>query len=173
MEPLAALYERYLELVYGVCLKYLENPDLAEDAVMDIFEQLARKLPSQQIQNFRPWLYVFTKNHCLMQLRRHLGHHLIEYEEQVMQSEVFWHPVEEEAEARAAELQHHYLKECLEGLSPNQQDCIRLFYLQDYTYREIADQCTLPLGTVRSHIQNGRRNLRNCMQAKVEKNDYE
>ena len=59
------LYSRYLPLVYGVCLKYLRNPDDAGDAVMDIFEELTVKVGRYEVERFRPWLYTLAKNHCL------------------------------------------------------------------------------------------------------------
>ena len=58
-----------MHLVYGVCLKYLKNRDESKDAVMQIFEKLIIEIPKQKIENFRSWLYVVTKNYCLMQLR--------------------------------------------------------------------------------------------------------
>ena len=70
LQHLGVLYERYVELVNGVCLKYLKNPTLAEDAVMSIFEILVDKAKTHDIRQFRPWLYVLAKNHCLMQLRK-------------------------------------------------------------------------------------------------------
>ncbi len=69
IEILGQLYERYMHLVYGVCLKYLEDRDTAKDEVMNIFEKLVTAVPEQEILSFKTWLYVVTKNHCLMLLR--------------------------------------------------------------------------------------------------------
>ena len=69
IEILGRLYERYMHLVYGVCLKYLEEREAAKDEVMNIFEKLVTGVPEQEINNFKSWLYVVTKNHCLMLLR--------------------------------------------------------------------------------------------------------
>ncbi len=66
---LGALYQRYMDLVYGVCLKYLGEPETAKDAVMTIFEELAQKLHKHQVTHFRGWLYTLARNHCLMQLQ--------------------------------------------------------------------------------------------------------
>ncbi|MCK7461473.1 MAG: sigma-70 family RNA polymerase sigma factor [Sphingobacterium sp.] len=71
IESLGLLYEKYMHLVYGVCLKYLESREEAKDEVMNIFEKLVSALPEQDIGNFRTWLYVVTKNHCLMLLQEH------------------------------------------------------------------------------------------------------
>jgi RNA polymerase sigma-70 factor (ECF subfamily) len=66
---LGQLYERYIHLVYGVSLKYLKNREEAQDATMQIFEQLVNKLLKHEIDNFKSWLHVLTRNHCLMFLR--------------------------------------------------------------------------------------------------------
>src|SRR4030065_319564 len=68
-EVLGELYSGYMHLVYGVCLKYLKDREESRDAVMNIFEKLITEIPKQKIENFRSWLYVVTKNYCLMQLR--------------------------------------------------------------------------------------------------------
>ncbi len=58
-----------MHLVYGVCLKYLKDREESKDAVMQIFEKLIIEIPKHNIENFRSWLHVVTKNYCLMQLR--------------------------------------------------------------------------------------------------------
>ena len=57
-EQLAELYKRYIPLVYGVALKYFQYSEDAQDAVMDIFEELLTKVQVNDIRLFRPWLYV-------------------------------------------------------------------------------------------------------------------
>ena len=69
MDTLGDLYGRYMDLLYGVCLKYFKEPDEAQDAVIHIFEELVTKLKKYEIDNFRGWLYQLAKNHCLMKLR--------------------------------------------------------------------------------------------------------
>jgi RNA polymerase sigma-70 factor (ECF subfamily) len=66
---LGELYGRYMELVYGVCLKYFKEPEEAKDAVINVFEELITKLRKYDVTNFKSWLYQLTKNHCLMKIR--------------------------------------------------------------------------------------------------------
>src|SRR6202012_5199645 len=66
---LGRLYEKYVSLVYGVCLKYLKDEEQAKDAVMAIFEELVNKAKRHEIKQFRGWLYVLARNYCLMQIR--------------------------------------------------------------------------------------------------------
>ncbi|MBI5915261.1 MAG: sigma-70 family RNA polymerase sigma factor [Bacteroidetes bacterium] len=165
LEVLGALYERYVELVYGVCLQFFKDSGKAEDAVMALFETLVEKVKTQDIRQFRPWLHVVAKNHCLMQLRR--KNFTVSFDEMppAMQADVVHssgvlHPsdvFEENGEQQA-------LKKCIEKLSPQQKHCVEQFYMEEKSYKEIADMTGEALGLVRSNIQNGRRNLRICME---------
>lgn len=160
MDVLGILYERYVELVYGVCLKYFKDAALAEDAVMNIFEELVTKVKKYEIQNFRPWLHVLTKNHCLMQLRKKKI--VVSFDPQLMQSDEIVHPNYGESSENGEE---KALKGCIEKLPDEQKQCVTWFYLEEKSYKDIAKMTDLELGKVRSYIQNGRRNLRNCMEA--------
>jgi RNA polymerase sigma factor (sigma-70 family) len=157
---LATLYQRYMELLYGVCLKYLKDPETAKDAVMNIFEELAQKLQKHEIEHFRGWLYTLAKNHCLMQLRSAKRIKTNELDPDRMQTadELHLHGVME----KEGEL--NKLSKCLETLSPDQKAVVELFYLQSKCYKEIENTTGLEWNKVRSHIQNGRRNLKNCME---------
>ena len=126
MSYLGQLFERYSALIYGVCLKYLKNETEAEDAYMQIFEKLSKKIPQQEIKNFKSWLHVLVKNHCLELLRKKKKHLTISYESSLMQNEPFLHPFEEQD----TELQFQQLDTCLEQLERLQKDCIQLFYYE-------------------------------------------
>lgn len=70
IELIGELYSRYMHLVYGVCLKYLHDREDARDAVMDIFEKLIIEFKIYIIRDIKSWLYVLTRNYCLMELRK-------------------------------------------------------------------------------------------------------
>jgi RNA polymerase sigma-70 factor (ECF subfamily) len=163
---LGVLYERYVELTYGVCLKYLKDPAKAQDAVMSIFETLFGKVKTQDIRQFRPWLHVVAKNHCLMQLRK--KNILVAYDDlspaaeaELMQSAGFVHPVENFDDYNSDE---KALRQCIQQLPHQQRHCIEQFYFEEKSYKEIAGLTGEEIGLVRSFIQNGRRNLRLCME---------
>ena len=159
--PLGELYARYMELVYGLCLKYLKDEGKAEDAVMGIFEELVRKAKEHEVNNFRSWLYVLAKNYCLMQLRKEKKNLTVSFEPEFVQSvDQRHHTIELDNENGELE----QLEDCLQQLNVQQKRCVQLFYLEGKSYKEIAESEEQPLGTVRSHIQNGRRNLRICME---------
>ena len=157
---LSTLYLRYAPLIYGVCLKYLKDKDEAKDAVMQIHEKLIESLLQHTIVNFRGWLYVNARNHCLMQLRSQKGKITVEISSFLMENEQEQHPGEEiELEQRIVKLE-----KCIETLEGDQQQCVKLFYLHEKCYKDIADETGFNLNKVKSYIQNGKRNLKICME---------
>lgn len=164
MEVLAVLFQRYMDLLYGVCLKYLKQPETAKDAVMQIFEELVVKLPKHEVDNFKSWLYTLAKNYCLMQLRTPKNLKTTEFNPDSMQ-------LEEEVHLNGIQLKEENLQKlerCLETLSTEQKRSVELFYLQNKCYKEIAEETGIEWNKVRSFIQNGRRNLKICMEKGVE-----
>lgn len=160
---LGTLYERYTELVYGVCLKILKNETEAQDAFMTAFEKLLVKVKTQDIKSFRPWLHVLVKHHCLEILRKQKRHLTVSYETEFMQSEEMEHPFSEDPSVEREKA----LASCLETLNVEQKECVQLFYYQGKTYKEIAVLKDEVVGKIRSYIQNGRRNLKMCIEKKA------
>jgi RNA polymerase sigma factor (sigma-70 family) len=159
MSVLGELYQRYMELVYGVCLKYYKEPETAKDSVMLIFEELVSKLKKHEVDNFRGWLHQLAKNHCLMQLRTPRNLKTVEFKTELVQSEENVHlngVLEKEENFKKLEY-------CLSTLNTEQQEAIRLFYLEGKCYNEIVEITGQEWNQVRSFIQNGRRNLKLCM----------
>jgi RNA polymerase sigma factor (sigma-70 family) len=157
---LGSLYSRYASLVYGVCLKYLKDRDDAKDAVMQLFEKLVQALLSHDVDNFKSWLYVTARNHCLMHLRAQKGKRTEELSPLLMENDFLLH-LEEEPEM---EQNLSKLEKCIGQLDNDQQQCVRLFYLQEKCYKEITGLTGFDLNKVKSYIQNGKRNLKICME---------
>lgn len=160
---LGDLYQRYMDLVYGVCLKYYKEPETAKDAVMQIFEELVEKLKKHEVDNFKGWLHQVAKNHCLMQLRKTQKVKTVEFNTELMQSGENMHLdsiLEKEENFKK-------LAGCMESLTGDQETAIRLFYLDGKSYNEIVAISGIEWNAVRSLIQNGRRNLKLCMEKAI------
>lgn len=165
-EALGTLFLRYMELVYGVCLKYLGQPEAAQDAVMDIYEHLNRKLPGHEVENFSGWLYMVSKNHCLQLLRKKSNLLTVSLDDPVMQNGREAHQEEEEFDFDVPADVVDQLHDCIGQLPEKQQTSIRLFYFEKRSYADICEITQQPMDQVRSNIQNGRRNLKKCIQTK-------
>jgi RNA polymerase sigma-70 factor (ECF subfamily) len=154
------LYSRYADLIYGVCLKYLKHPENAQDSAVAIFEELVAKIPKHSIDNFKGWLYTLTKNHCLMRIRSGKKHLTVNIDADLMHSE---DPVHLngvlEREENLAQLEY-----CMGELAAEQRQVIALFYMEGKCYNEISVDTGIEWNKVRSYIQNGRRNLKLCIE---------
>lgn len=155
---LGQLYQRYMALVYGVCLKYLADEEAAKDAVMGIFEELIVKTRQHEVKQFRPWLYVVARNYCLMQLRSDKKAETVSLDE-FMETGDFLHHDDGEKETVIKALE-----KCMDKLPEKQKTSVGLFYLEEKCYKEIAETTGFSMNEVKSFIQNGKRNLKICLE---------
>jgi len=162
LKLLGMLYERYMPLVYGVALKYLKEEEPAQDAVMGIFEELTQKVHQHDIKQFRSWLYVLSRNYCLMQLRAGKKLETVGLDEFMEFAPVLHPDTDNREEAMQA------LERCLDKLTAAQRQSIKLFYLDEKCYKEVADDTGFTMNEVKSYIQNGKRNLKICLEKNSE-----
>lgn len=81
---------------------------------------------------------------------------------EVVEMHAIWHP----DDAADKETTYKNLEEAIKKLKDEQRICIELFYLQEKSYKEVADQTGLSMLNVKSHIQNGKRNLKIILERK-------
>jgi len=154
---LEELYHRYHVLTLGLALNYLKDKEAAKDAVTEIFLKLRKALKRHQIENFKSWFYVFSKNYCLEHLRKR------QRKREVEENYV--------AEKRGYEYDHDVdkaiarIEQLLPQLKSGQKECVEKFYLEQKSYIEISQLLSISLKQVKSHIQNGKRNLLNNMRS--------
>ena len=155
-EWLGILLNRYTLLLLGVCMKYLKNEEEAKDSVQQVFLKTLTELPKYKVEYFKSWVYMVAKNHCLMKLRNK-NRQPVEINEQL-------HATADEL-ADTKKLQENDLlvnnmEQALGQLNKEQQLCVTLFYLHKKSYQEIVAATSFSLLQVKSHIQNGKRNLK-------------
>jgi RNA polymerase sigma-70 factor (ECF subfamily) len=150
---LGALWDRYAHLLYGVGMKYLKDPERSKDTVMELFTALPDLLGRHEVKTFRPWVHAVMRNRCLMALRG--------ADRTTRFTDAMVDGLEEHAEERAMqEATLQQLERAIMELKDGQRECIRLFYLERLSYQQVSERTGLDPEQVRSHLQNGRRNLR-------------
>lgn len=153
---LGILLQRYTMLLLGVCMKYLKNEEDAKDSVQQVFLKVINDLPKYKVVFFKSWLYMVAKNYCLMKLRDK-GKFTAELNEKLMAT-----PDDAAGKETAIEKDIYLtqMEQAMEQLNGEQKLCVTLFYLQKQTYQQIASQTDYSVMQVKSHIQNGKRNLK-------------
>lgn len=159
------LYKRYIPMLYGLCLKYLRNEADAQDTVMDLYVELSEKMSQYEIRNFHTWLYSVAKNHCLQRLRKAKKLQMVDFDDDFMENSVFFTLIDEQksADEKAA------LEYCLDTLSKEQRKSIEYFYYENKSYADIVLMTGYAQKKVKSYIQNGKRNLKNCIEKVLKK----
>ncbi|HEY5465154.1 MAG TPA: sigma-70 family RNA polymerase sigma factor [Hanamia sp.] len=156
---LGILLPRYTLLLLGVCMKYLKNEDDARDCVQQIFLKVISELPKYKVDYFKSWIYMIAKNHCLMKLRGNKSFP-VELDEKIT-------PVESENIDINDLIERERLlikmQQAIKKLNPEQQQCVNLFYLEKKSYSEVAEITGYSMLQVKSHLQNGKRNLKLMM----------
>jgi RNA polymerase sigma-70 factor (ECF subfamily) len=169
MEVLGELYNRYLEMIFGVCMKYLKDQTKCEDAVMEVFEIVVKRLPNHDVEFFKSWVYRVTSNHCLDLLRKDTRNQQKKEAYENMELRRIPRLIDERDESwRWREEQISVLEDCIETLKEGQKQSVSLFYLEGKSYDELSSLMNIEWSKVRSLIQNGKRNLKNCVERKHE-----
>lgn len=163
---LGALWDRYAHLLLGVGLKYLKDAERGKDAVVQLFADLPELLRRHRVERFRPWLHTVMRNRCLLALRSERP--------QVPVEDVPLHGAdpgeEEQRDLHEADLQQ--LEAAIASLNDAQRTCITLFHLHRQSYQQVSERTGQTVEQVRSHLQNGRRNLRLILERHVTGNTY-
>lgn len=163
------LYDRYLPMVYGVCLKYLKDIEKTKDAVMNIYEMLTLRISFYEVRSFKPWLYQVVKNHCIQQLKEKKDKFSLEYNSDIMESDPILSLLSEEENSENNENSENSekllkLENCIEKLPETQKNSIKNFFFSKKSYAEISENTGFELRSIKSFIQNGKRNLKICLE---------
>lgn len=159
------IFNRYSHILYGVCYKYLKNTEESKDAVQSIFEKIFIDLSNHTVKNLKSWLFVVAKNYCLMHIRKRQ----LDLKELTPESttnvlyKLYQEELGQKIDDEVAEDQISKMLALMEKLSSQQGICLSLMYLENKSYKEIADITGFGMNEVKSHIQNGKRNLRKLL----------
>lgn len=151
---LGLLLQRYTLLLLGLAMKYLREKSAAQDAVQQVFLKALTRFPKEPMNNVKGWLFILMRNHCLQLLRD--SEHLAP-EDYVANAVAEQAPIEDilQQEFRLQEME-----QALTALNPEQQKCLRAFYLEHKSYQQITEAYGYSFTQVKSYIQNGKRNLK-------------
>jgi len=156
------LIKKHQKFAYNVALKYLKDPTDAEDATQESLIKAFRYLKSfNKNSKFSTWLYRIVINTCKDELRKNQKD---QNNLSLNNDDNYVDAIEDESyeplkNAENEELGKN-LHKAIEQLEVTYKDAIILCDMKDYTYQEISEILEIPIGTVRSRINRGRKKLR-------------
>lgn len=162
-EWLGMLLKRYTLLLFGVGMKYLKNEEEAKDIVQAVFLKALIELPKYKVVYVKSWLYMIARNQCFMKLRqKNNTFSMEEYTSEIADTtDSYPNILHQDALIGSIEV-------ALNQLNIEQKTCISLFYLQKLSYQQISDKTGYSLLQIKSHIQNGKRNLKIKLQKQID-----
>jgi RNA polymerase sigma-70 factor, ECF subfamily len=147
-----AFQDRVFRLAYSI----LKDRAAAEDAAQETFVRVWKALPGFDGRAaLGTWIYAITRNTCLMELRRRRP--TVSFDDP--DSDEAHRAAVAIATGPAADPELDNLQRLLETLPRNQQEAVRLFYLEDRSYENVAEQLGMPLGTVKNLLYRARKRL--------------
>jgi RNA polymerase sigma-70 factor, ECF subfamily len=162
---LALLYQATSQRVFSLALRLTQHQALAEEVTEVVFWQVWRQAPRFDAKRgcVMAWLLNMTRSRALDALRartREVGQAVadetLELLQQSSQAAAGDHP---DALLSAVQTQS-VLHQALSSLQPLPRQLLALAFFKDLTHQEIAEQLSLPLGTVKSHIRRALIQLR-------------
>lgn len=155
----AYLYDNYSGALYGIILQVLNNSELANDVLQEVFVNIWKKIESYDPTKGRlyTWMLNIARNASIDMLRSKSF-------QNSQRNQAFPENVDGIA---AGTFQTNTdiigLRKLLEKLKTEQRALIELAYFKGYTHEEIADIEGIPLGTVKTRIRNALQQLRNII----------
>jgi RNA polymerase sigma-70 factor (ECF subfamily) len=151
------LLSRYLDKVYYCALGLLKNHMDAEDAAMKILAGIGEKLRKYEVEKFSGWLMTIVRNDCVALLKKRMKDRVEELSEKNDPGFMEF-PLFDALHSKDDELEQ--LLKAVDELKDEQNRCIVARYFLGLTYQKIAEEEGFSVKQVKSHIQNGKRNLR-------------
>ncbi|MBX7152753.1 sigma-70 family RNA polymerase sigma factor [bacterium] len=177
MNLIGELYLRYSNQILLVCSKYFTMSE-AEDTTMEIFERLPDQLIKFNVKNFKSWLLSVTNNFCRSKINRNNKieetsvEYIEEFSESFVEKSLLLSLMDENNNDNREHL-YAIVADAFDELDVDQKLCIDLFYVQEKSYKEIEEITQWSFNQIKSHIQNGRRNLRAYIEKKNKNNNME
>ena len=160
---LTALYDATLSRVYGMVLRLVRRPAMAEEVVEDTYFQVWRQAPRFDAARGRAmtWLLGMARSRAIDAIRREARHQHDSLDADAVTQLCDPRPAADEL--LAAALGHADLHRALLLLNAQPRQLVAMAFLGGLSHEEIASQTALPLGTVKSQIRRALLTLRKVL----------
>lgn len=153
-KAIALLYDNYADTLYGVAYKVVKDEDLAQDIVQESFVKIWRKSDSYDPTKAKlfTWLFRITRNTAIDKLRSITTK--TDKEIQIDVSDVY------SLGEQSIKPEFLDVKEHLDKLEPKYRIVLEALFFEGMTQQEASDELDIPLGTIKSRLKIGLREMR-------------
>ena len=177
MEQFEMLYPHIVNKVYYWCYSIINDESVAKDLTQESMIRIYQKLHTlDDAEAFYSWTYVLVRNICYSYLRKNkkadtsfivLEEYYEDFENTIKEGKIENLP----EEAYNLKETKRLIVSFVEALPRKQKEVIMLFYLEEFTTQEIAEMLNYNIGTVRTCLHYGRKNLAKQIDEYQEKNN--
>jgi RNA polymerase sigma-70 factor, ECF subfamily len=156
----AGLYDQIAPRVYGLVLRVVRDPSIAEEvaqeAMLEAWRTAARFDPARG--SAVSWLLTIAHRRAVDRVRSEQAGAARMRKVATVET-----PYDEVVEQATTRIERQQVRRCLGGLTELQREAILLAYFNGHTYREVADLLETPLPTVKTRMRDGLIRLRDCL----------
>ena len=158
----AVLYERTCGRLFGLVLRMVRDREEAEEVLQEVFVTVWRRARDFDASRASAgtWLVAIARNRAIDRLRQHRP----QVDLEAIDLEAIADEGEGPSAAAQASEEYRRLNRCLEGLDPKSARAVREAFFTGATYKELAERCQVPLGTMKSWIRRALAQLRTCLE---------
>jgi RNA polymerase sigma-70 factor (ECF subfamily) len=163
-QALAALYDRANRVIFGMAYRILQNDAEAEEAMLDIFMCVWRKAGDFDPSRGTPtaWLLMMARSRVIDWVR---SNKIRRDREEPLDEIEFFADGNNPEEHSANQQLGSRLRDAMTQLSWEQRQVIEMAFFQGFSHSEIASKLRTPLGTIKTRIRTGMRQLRQRVEA--------
>ena len=160
-EAFAEVYAATAVKLFGIVSRILRRRELAEEVLQEVYLRIWERASDFESSRASPitWMAAIARNRALDELRRRELNYVPAGEE------VLEFPDSSKLASEQVELSEELqrLEQCLSELEPERRDAIRLAYLDGLSRKELAARFNLPLGTIKTWLHRGLKQLKDCL----------
>lgn len=160
VERFGELMNRYSEKLFRYGKKFLSNDDNIEDVVQDVFIKTYQNIQSfDATQRFSPWIYRIAHNTYINAIKKQNSGplYLFDFDTLISHTVVEENPIIKEREQKEIK---DVVDKGLKEIEPKYREILVLYYIEDFSYKEIAEILQIPVGTVGVRIMRAKEILK-------------
>jgi RNA polymerase sigma-70 factor (ECF subfamily) len=161
-EAFRAVYGATSAKLYGIVLRILRRPDLAEEVLQDVYVSIWKHAATFDPKRASPitWMVTIARNRAIDEIRRKI--HLPSASE--AEALDVPDPGVSAVERIEQDDDRRRLEACLERLEESRRDLVKLAYLDGLSRQELADRFGHPVATIKTWLHRSLKSLKDCLE---------
>jgi RNA polymerase sigma-70 factor (ECF subfamily) len=163
---LTRLYDRHNTVVHSLCLRILRDPGMAEDAMIDVFQELWQRADRYNPARGTPIAYILTLSRSrALDRARMKGSRPAASLEASNDAQGQAHPTADPLQSALEDERRLWIRHALEKLDPKYREVMECSFFEGLSHTEIALKLQKPVGTIKTYLRRGLIQLRDLLRS--------